>query len=444
MDIDATLEPRASLLTLLSRPTPFANETGALPIGEFEPVSFSKFTTTADLPEGSALSSARVLVVGAGGLGCELLKDLSMSGIRNVDVIDLDTIDVTNLNRQFLFRQKDVGESKAKVAAAYINQRCPWMKVTPHHGMIQDKDPSFYASFNCIISGLDNVQARRWLNATVCGLVQLDENGDPDPSTIVPIVDGGTEGFSGQARVILPRITSCFECSLDAFPPQTSYPLCTIAETPRRPEHCIAYAYVLQWPKEFPDRKLDTDSPDDMKWVYERAVERANKFDISGVTYMLTMGVVKNIIPAVASTNAIIAAACVHEVTKLLSYYSQQLNTYMMYMGTTGIHSHTFVYERKEDCPVCTEAVRKMTISKTMTLNELMQTLKDGDLQLSSPSIATSSKTLYMPKPPALEKATRKNLDIALSALVSAGEQLTVTDPSIQGLSLNISIAFEN
>ena len=71
------------------------------------------------------------------------------------------------------------------------------MNVTAHHGMIQDKDPSFYASFNCIISGLDNVQARRWLNATVCALVDLDEDGDPDPSTIVPIVDGGTEGFSG-------------------------------------------------------------------------------------------------------------------------------------------------------------------------------------------------------------------------------------------------------
>ena len=157
---------------------------------------------------------------------------------------------------------------------------------------------------------------------------------------------------------------------------------------------------------------------------------------------MLTMGVVKNIIPAVASTNAIVAAACVHEATKLLSFYSQTLNTYMMYMGTTGVYSHTFVYERKEDCPVCTEAVRNMTVSKETTLNQLMQSLKDGDLQLSSPSIATADKTLYMPKPPALEKATRKNLDKPLSTLVSAGEKLTVTDPSIQGLSLSISIGF--
>jgi ubiquitin-activating enzyme E1 C len=428
------MQQRASILTLLSRPSPFANETGSLPMGEFEPSPSNPC---------SPLANARVLVVGAGGLGCEILKDLAMSGIVFVDVIDLDSIDVTNLNRQFLFREKDVGSSKAKVAADFINKKCPWMKVTPHHGMIQDKDSAFYASFHCIISGLDNVQARRWLNATVCGLVELDEDGDPDPSTIIPIVDGGTEGFSGQARVILPRITSCFECSLDAFPPQTSYPLCTIAETPRRPEHCIAYAYVLQWPKEFPDRKLDTDSPDDMKWVYERALERSRQFSIEGVTYMLTMGVVKNIIPAVASTNAIVAAACVHEATKLLSYYSQSLNTYMMYMGTTGVYSHTFVYERKEDCPVCTEAVRTMKVSNRFTLNELMHLLKEGDLQLLSPSIATSSKTLYMPKPPTLERATRKNLDEALSSLVAAGEQLSVTDPAIQGLSLSLSIQFE-
>ena len=284
--------------------------------------------------------------------------------------------------------------------------------------------------------------------------------------TIIPLIDGGTEGFSGQSRMILPRITSCFECSLDAFTPSAAVPLCTIAETPRIPEHCIAYAYVLQWPKEFPDRKLDADSPDDMKWVHSKAVERAEKFGIEGVTYMLTMGVVKNIIPAVASTNAIVSAVCVNEAIKVLSFCSQSLNTCechrllfvlptstyvnltyrvdMMYMGSDGIYSHTFVYERKENCPVSSSAMHKMSVPSSTTLNALIQQLCDGEFRLKAPSITSSENTLYMRKPMALEKATRKNLDKTLKDLISDGEELTVTDPVFPDTSLGLVIKFED
>lgn len=126
-------------------------------------------------------------------------------------------------------------------------QRCPGVKVTHYTNQIQDYDSTFYTQFHIIIAGLDNIEARRWMNNMLHSMVEIDKDGNADPSTQRPMIDGGTEGFKGQARVIIPFKTGCFECSLGSLPPQTGYPMCTIRESPRLPEHCIQYAYVISW-----------------------------------------------------------------------------------------------------------------------------------------------------------------------------------------------------
>ena len=420
---------------LMRRASPFGSETGPLQLGAFAPgdetIAFVR--------------TCRVLVLGAGGLGCELLKNLALSGFTQIDVIDMDSIDVSNLNRQFLFRAKDVGRMKAEVAAEFIMKRVAGCVVNHHTCPIQEKDVAFYRNFNVIIAGLDNIKARRWMNALLHEMVYVDENGVLDTTTIIPFVDGGTEGFAGQARVIVPKLTSCFECSLEAFPPQTHFPACTVAETPRRPEHCIAWAMFAvnqtlanpsaqqiydMWRQQFGDAKLDKDSPDHMRFIFDRASERATAFGIEGVTYMLTMGVVKNIIPAIASTNALVAAACTNEAFKAMSWCSQSLNTYFQYNGHTGVYSHTFKYEKKEGCPVCDPKEVRVVANPASTLEEFIEQLKgDKQLQLEKPSLGKPGLNLFMQAPPMLREATLANLEKPLSELIEDGDVITVTDP---------------
>merc|ERR1711959_719480 len=134
------------------------------------------------------LAATRVLVIGAGGLGCEVLKGLALSGFKDIEVIDNDTIDLSNLNRQFLFRHKDVGQPKATTAAQFVLERVggSGLEIKPTLGLIQDQPLDWYKTFQIIICGLDNVAARRWINDLLLSFVEFDEEGDPDMSTVIP------------------------------------------------------------------------------------------------------------------------------------------------------------------------------------------------------------------------------------------------------------------
>ena len=103
----------------------------------------------------------------------------------------VDTIDVSNLNRQFLFRLSDVGKFKAEVAARFVEKRVKGVSIVPHNKRIQDMDEAFYMQFNIIICGLDSIEARRWINSTLADMVD-EENIE----SLKPLIDGGTEGMA--------------------------------------------------------------------------------------------------------------------------------------------------------------------------------------------------------------------------------------------------------
>lgn len=243
-------------------------------------------------------------------------------------------------------------------------------------------------------------------------------------------------------------MSACIECQLDLYTPRAAVPLCTLATIPRQPEHCIEWAHIIAWEQEKPFPNLDKDDPEHITWLYQKASARAEEFGIGGVTYSLTQGVVKNIIPAIASTNAIIAASCCNEALKIALDMRSALGfreNYMMYTGDEAIYTHVYENERKEDCPVCGDAAKPLTVDPDWTLRELLDSFATkADLQLKKPSVTAHRKTLYMQSPPSIEEQTRPNLDLKLRDELDLqhGQEIAVTDPAFPKLLFTFYLQF--
>lgn len=148
------------------------------------------------------LAAARVLVVGAGALGNEVLKNLALLGVGTVYVIDLDNVEPSNLSRSVLFRTEDGGRSKAEVGAQRAHEINPDVKLIPIRGdVITDLGLGLFADVDVVIGCLDNREARLWVNRQ-CWKVGT------------PWVDAGIQEIQGVVKVFVPPDSACYECAM--------------------------------------------------------------------------------------------------------------------------------------------------------------------------------------------------------------------------------------
>jgi sulfur-carrier protein adenylyltransferase/sulfurtransferase len=162
------------------------------------------------------IGAAHVLVVGAGGLGCPLLLYLTAAGVGRIGIIDNDTIDISNLQRQILFGTKDAGSSKVKAAKAHLETRNPDITITCFAERLDASNAlEIMSGYDIVADGTDNFATKFLINDAA---VKLGK----------PVVYGSILGFEGRASVFWAKEGPCYRCLYPA-PPTGYVPNCAEA-----------------------------------------------------------------------------------------------------------------------------------------------------------------------------------------------------------------------
>uniref|UniRef100_A0A3Q1KHQ7 E1 ubiquitin-activating enzyme n=1 Tax=Anabas testudineus TaxID=64144 RepID=A0A3Q1KHQ7_ANATE len=175
--------------------------------------------------------------VGAGAIGCELLKNFALIGLGageegQITVTDMDFIERSNLNRQFLFRSQDIGKPKSEIAAKAAREMNPQMQITAHQNRLDPDsegvyDYNFFMGLDGAAAALDNVEARVYLD----GLCVKHQKA---------LLEGGTLGSKGHTLVVVPHLTESY--GQDKSSSKNAFPLCTLKNFPHRIEHTLQWA----------------------------------------------------------------------------------------------------------------------------------------------------------------------------------------------------------
>jgi ubiquitin-activating enzyme E1 len=183
------------------------------------------------------LKKLKIFMVGAGALGCELIKAFALMGIGcseegMVHVTDNDNIEVSNLNRQFLFRKQNVGHSKSQTACQIAKGMNNSLNVTDYMTRVgadteEVFNDDFWESLNLVVNAVDNINARLYVDGRCVWYEK-------------PLLESGTLGTKCNSQMVIPHKTQCYGDSQD--PPEEAIPMCTLRNFPNQIEHCIEWA----------------------------------------------------------------------------------------------------------------------------------------------------------------------------------------------------------
>ena len=317
-----------------------------------------------------ALKESSVVIVGIGGLGAEIAKNLAMAGVGTLYLVDLDIIEHSNLNRQILFTDAEEGEPKSKVAARALRKINPNSRYLWYYSNLEDIDPEIYAKADIYIAGLDSVTAR---NELMRRAVQFKK----------PMIDGGTATYYGHVYTYLPDVNSCLQCDPQRERERETLAACTLVGIPRKRSHCLLKGQLYFESKQ--NRPPDTAQKEEVKIALDYANKLVKEhFPDSGLfTIDEAVKMIDQHDPTVISINAVIASIQTQESLKLLHHIKGiELGTvnpeYLIYNGLVG----KFFYLEKppnKNCLLCGDhapVIEEIELPSSSTLDMLYPILK--------------------------------------------------------------------
>jgi adenylyltransferase/sulfurtransferase len=160
------------------------------------------------------LAHRHVVIVGAGGLGCPARWQLAAAGVGRITIVDHDQVELSNLNRQVLYRSADVGRLKAPCAAARVRTAFPDAHIEPRVARLtRDNLAALFSPADFVIDATDGVAAKFLIND---GAVELGR----------PFSHAGILGFHGQTMTVLPGRSACLRCLFPEPPAADAVPTC--------------------------------------------------------------------------------------------------------------------------------------------------------------------------------------------------------------------------